>query len=125
MHIDDILIFSDTWEEHIQHVRQVLDRLARTGFTAKLTKCLFGFNEIRFVGHTVGKGKITLGEAKVAALLSMPVPNSKPNSKTIFQSFIGLANYCSRYVPKFADITSNLTCLLQKNKKNHMVRRCG
>ena len=45
VYIDDIVIFSDIWEEHIQHVRQVLDRLARTGFTAKLTKCLFVSND--------------------------------------------------------------------------------
>ena len=56
---------------------------------------------------------MTPREAKFAALLSMPMPNSKKQS----QFFIGLANYFSRYIPKFADITSNLTCLLQKNKK--------
>ena len=81
--------------------------------SAKLTKCFFGLKEIDFVGHTVGKGKMTPREAKVVALLAMPVPNSKKQ----LQSFIGLANYFSRYIPKFADISCNLTCLLQKSKK--------
>ena len=83
MYIDDVVIFSNTLEEHIQHVRQVLDRLARTGFIAKLTKCLFGLNEIDFVGLIVGKGKMTPREAKVAALFSMPMPNSKKNCKRL------------------------------------------
>jgi hypothetical protein len=112
VYIDDIVVFSNSWNEHKIHVRNVLKRLAEYCFTVKLAKTLFGLEEIDFVGHTVGNGKMSPREAKIAALLDMP----RPTSKTQLHSFVGLANYFSQYIPHFSTLASPLTSMLGKNK---------
>jgi hypothetical protein len=111
VYIDDIVCFSETWEDHLRHLRIVLKRLADYGFTIKLVKSMFGAQEIDFVGHVVGCGKMSPREAKVATLINM----KQPNNKVQLRSFLGLANYFSRYIPHYANITSSLTALLSKN----------
>ena len=74
-------------------------------------KCLFALAEIDFVGHTVGAGKMSPRDAKVKALLAMP----RPTTKKQLQSFVGLANYFSRYIHRFSKLAIPLTTLLRKN----------
>ena len=111
IYIDDIVIFSKTWSDHLIHVREVLKRLAQYRFTVKLMKCLFALAEIDFVGHTGGAGKMSPRDAKVKALLAMP----RPTTKKQLQSFVGLANYFSRYIHRFSELAIPLTTLLRKN----------
>jgi hypothetical protein len=87
IYIDDIVVFSDSWQKHLIHVREVLTRLARARLTVKLIKCYFGENKVDFVGHTVGNGLMTPREAKVTDLLKMPHPSTKAQ----LHSFVGLA----------------------------------
>ncbi len=51
VYIDDIAIFSETWEEHVKHIREVLQRLRKSNLTAKTTKCQFGVRECTYLGH--------------------------------------------------------------------------
>ena len=55
-YIDDILIFSRTWNEHVIHIQAVLEALRANGLTAKLKKCKWGAKTLEYLGHTVGKG---------------------------------------------------------------------
>jgi hypothetical protein len=113
VYIDDILIGSETWEDHVRHVGIVLSRLRDAGLTVKLTKCEFACSEVEYVGHRVGHGIMSPKEVKVKALLDAP----RPQSKRDLQRLLGLANYYSRYIAHFSEMVMPLTNLLGKNTK--------
>ncbi|CAC5404352.1 Transposon Ty3-I Gag-Pol polyprotein,Transposon Ty3-G Gag-Pol polyprotein [Mytilus coruscus] len=75
--IDDIGIFSDTWEYHIEHLRAVFDSLRRARLVAKPSKCSFGYGELEFLGHIAGSGNIKPVQDKVSAIRKFPVPATK------------------------------------------------
>jgi len=62
-YIDDVIIFSQTWEDHLLHVEQVLQRLRQAGLTAKPAKCEWGARSLVYLGHVVGQAKIAVPEA--------------------------------------------------------------
>ena len=66
--IDDIGIFSDGWEYHIEHLKAVFDVLRQAKLVAKPNKCSFGFGELEFLGHLAGSGKIMPVQDKVSAI---------------------------------------------------------
>ena len=57
-YIDDVGVYSRSWEEHLLHLREVLQRLKDAGLTVKLKKCQFGRGEVSLLGHVVGRGQI-------------------------------------------------------------------
>ena len=76
-YIDDILIFSNNWDEHLNHVAIVLDRLLKFRLKVKLMKCEFGKVIIDFAGHLVENGQMSPREAKIKDLVDTPAPASK------------------------------------------------
>ena len=58
VYIDDIAVFSLTWEDHCQHIAQVLERLKQAGLTANVKKCQWGQTRCEFLGHVVGNGMV-------------------------------------------------------------------
>ena len=66
-YIDDIVIYSETWEEHLDHLRQVLQLLKEAGLTAKPSKCYLAMFKCGYLGHVVGGGEVQLDEAKIVA----------------------------------------------------------
>ena len=85
--LDDILIFSKTREDHIAHIKIVLDTLRRAKLYAKMSKCGFFKHEVRFLGHVVGREGIRVDPTKVAVITSWPDPRSVADVR----SFLGLA----------------------------------
>lgn len=112
-YIDDIVIGSDTWDEHVSHVSAVLGRLRDAGLTVKLAKCEFACQSIECVGHRVGQGVMSPKEAKVKALLEAP----RPKGKRDLQRLLGLANYYRKYIPNYSEIVLPLTEMMSKNVK--------
>jgi len=112
-YFDDILIFTETWNEHLTILRQVLDTLFRHGLTAKPSKTAIGFQEIDFLGHVVREGKQEPQSDKVDKILSL----SQPTTKKQVQSLMGMLNYYSKFIPNFASLTFPLTQLLKGSKK--------
>ena len=113
--LDDILIFSKTPEEHVEHVRLVLAALAEHRLQAKLSKCTFAAPSVDFLGHTVSGAGIAADRRKVAAVEQWPVPQNVHDVR----SFLGLVGYYRRFINKFSFIAAPMTDLLKHECKWH------
>ena len=111
-YLDDFVIFSNTWSEHLDHIRQVLSRIRQAGLTLNIAKCEFAKAEIDYLGHHIGLGKVQPRAKKVEALLHF----ERPTTRKQLQAFLGLAGYYRRFIPHFADIASVLSDLLKKGQ---------
>ncbi|GFX92680.1 retrovirus-related Pol polyprotein from transposon 297 [Trichonephila clavipes] len=112
-YLDDIAIFSDTWESHIKHMETVLQRIKRPKLTIKPSKCKFAQQNVKFLGHIVGQGFRTPSEIKVQAVLEFPTPRTK----TQIRAFLGLAGYYQKYINLFSVIAAPLTDALKGRTK--------
>ena len=78
-YIDDAIIFSEEWEQHIQTIRNFFDRLSEAKLTVNLTKSEFFYANLTFLGHLVGQGQVKPVEAKVEAIADFPYLLAKDN----------------------------------------------
>ena len=76
VYLDDILIFSCTWEEHVKHVKQVLDVLVREKLYLKKSKCEFEKTYLVYLGYIVGGGELRIDPYKVEVIVNCPNPNN-------------------------------------------------
>ncbi|KAM8939644.1 uncharacterized protein RCH25_053348 [Pelodytes ibericus] len=110
-YLDDIDIFSNTWQEHLTHIGAVIDRLREAGLTLKPAKCSIGMAEVQYLGHRVGCGMQKPEPAKVEAVAQWPTPRTK----TQVLAFLGTAGYYRKFVPNYSALTKHLTNLTRKN----------
>ena len=104
-YMDDIVIFSDSWEEHVIHVRKVLTALRQAGLTANPAKCQWGREQMEFLGHTVGKGEYSVPERRAEAIKKY----IRPTTKKGLRAFLGTVSYYRKFLDKLADQTAVLT----------------
>ncbi|GJS58189.1 putative reverse transcriptase domain-containing protein [Tanacetum coccineum] len=110
--IDDILIYSKNQEEHVEHLRLVLELLKKEKLYAKFSKCEFWLREVQFLGHVINGNGIHVDPSKIKA-----VKNCKaPRTPTEVHSYLGLAGYYRRFIENFSKIAKSLTILTQKSK---------
>ena len=117
VYIDDLVIFSETWEEHLEHLRVVLGRLQQVGLTIKLSKCQFGMDHCVYLGHVVGKGVVIPELSKVRVVEALAVPETK----TEVRAFLGMTGYYRRFIANYAEIASPLTDLVKKATPNKVL----
>ncbi|WVZ88489.1 hypothetical protein U9M48_035006 [Paspalum notatum var. saurae] len=107
---DDILIYSPTFEEHLQHIQLVLEVLAKDQWKVKLSKCTFASQQIAYLGHLISAQGVATDPSKIAAVTNWPTPKSVKE----LRSFLGLAGYYRRFVRHFGVIARPLNDLLKK-----------
>ena len=112
-YIDDIVVFSDTWEQHLSQLQKLWECLSAAGFTVNLAKSSFGQGTVTYLGHVVGQGLTRPKGANVEAVTAYPVPT---NRKSLMR-FLGMCGYYRRFCPNFADVSSPLTDLTSPKKK--------
>lgn len=108
--IDDILIYSKTKEEHIQHVKQVFQLLQEHQFKVRLSKCSFAKQQLHYLGHVLTPNGVSTDSSKVRDVQNWPSPQSVKEVR----SFLGLVGYYRRFVQHFGMIAKPLTELLKK-----------
>ena len=113
VYLDDIMINSKNFEEHLVHVRRVLEKLRNTGMIIKLKKCEWGKRNIEYLGHIVGKDGLKPNEKNITAIKNM----KRPTNKKEIQSFHGLCNYYRKFVKNFSKIMKPINQLVKKNVK--------
>ncbi|GBG92551.1 hypothetical protein CBR_g55945 [Chara braunii] len=98
VYLDDILVYSPTLEEHLKHLRDVLDHLRRHGFYAMLSKCRFAQHKVDFLGHYVSDQGLHMDDAKITAIAEWPAPTSAKQ----LRSFLDLTSYYSNFIQGYA-----------------------
>ena len=88
-YLDDLVVYSATWKDHLEHVRQVLVRLNESGLTAKPDMCQFGMKHCRYLGYVVSGGEVRPEVAKVEAVKKW----KRPRTKKEVRMFLGLSGY--------------------------------
>jgi hypothetical protein len=111
--IDDILVYSGSYLEHEQHLREVLETLRKNSLYAKRDKCEFWLKKVIFLGHVISAGGIFVDLKKVEVVLKW----ERLANVTEIRSFLGLMGYCRRFIEGFSIIASPLTKLTRKEVK--------
>ncbi|MBW0554025.1 hypothetical protein O181_093740 [Austropuccinia psidii MF-1] len=111
VYIDDIVIYSETWEDHAKYIDRVLSKCTPINLKLSLKKCNFVQKELLALGHKVSGLSLAIDQNKVAEVLQKPVPK---NIKEM-QSFLGFASYCRNHLKNFSHITSSLYKLCSKD----------
>ena len=118
--IDDILIYSQNKEEHVEHLRIVLEVLREHHLYGKLSKFEFWLEEVQFLGHVISSQGIAVDPSKIETVLKW----ERPQIVTEVRSFLGLAGYYRRFVEGFSKMVSPLTQLTSKDQPFSWTNKC-
>jgi transposase InsO family protein len=111
--IDDVLVHSKTFQDHVAHLETTLSRFAQAGLKLNLPKCLLFRNKVPYLGHTLSAEGIAPGIDKWESLRSAPPPTDLPS----LRSFLGLANFFRKFVSNFSEKSAPLHALTRHDSK--------
>ena len=112
-YMDDILVYSNTKNQYIKHVKMILDALKQRNLKIKTEKCRFHVKEVTFLGFVITPGNIQMETTKMDNIQTWPDPKNIKNS----QKLLGFMGFYQNMIPKYVEWTSSITDLLQKDKK--------
>lgn len=112
-YLDDLVVYSSNWVEHVSLLKTVFSRLEKASLTLNLAKCEFGQATISYLGKQVGRGLVKPVEAKVTAIVEFPVPTTKRE----LHRFLGMTGYYRNFCSNFSTVAHPLTSLLSPSKK--------
>ncbi|XP_063994529.1 uncharacterized protein LOC135172231 [Diachasmimorpha longicaudata] len=113
VYMDDIVIYSQTLEEHVRKFQNLSERLRKAGLQLEPDKCHFLKKEINYLGHIISSDGVRPEPKKLTAVQNFPRPTNQKN----IRQFLGLTGYYRRFIPNYAKIAKPLTSLLMKDKK--------
>lgn len=111
VYLDDVVVFSETFEQHLQRLKKVLEAVQSASLSLKPEKCHFGFTELKFLGHVVSADGVRPDPEKTAAVASYPAPRDKKGVRR----FLGLCAYYRRFISNFSRIAEPLTRLTRED----------
>lgn len=114
-YLDDILIFSNSVEAHLHHLKLVFDRLRDHGLLLNVDKCTMGVTNLDFLGHNISIQGISPQQCKINAIKEFPVPTTQKQ----LRNFLGLITFYHRFIPGCADILSSLNALVIPGKASN------
>ncbi|CAF3818057.1 unnamed protein product [Rotaria sp. Silwood1] len=120
-YLDDILIFSRTFDEHVKHLTEILSILAEVNFQVNPDKCFIAVNEIDFLGHTINEHSIKPNGEKIKAIVHLPSPKTLKEAN----EFLGKINWYRKFIPNFARIAAPLHKVTNKTKHRRHEFRWG
>jgi len=120
VYLDDILIYSDDITQHRKHVKEVLKRLRKAGLYAKVEKCEFHSDSVKYLGYVLSPAGLTMSDAKVKTIQEWPEPKKVKD----IQSFLGFANFYRRFIFNYSDIVIPLTRLTRKDTPWNFDENC-
>jgi len=109
-YLDDLVIYSRSIEERAQHVRIVLDRLQKAGFTLNFDKVTIAATEIQYLGHLLSSRGISVLPDRVAVIRSYP----RPHNLRALRRFLGMVGFYARFIPEFSKCAAALHALKRK-----------
>src|SRR6266542_249956 len=113
VYLDDILVCSETFDEHINHLRKVFIKLREANLVIKLKKCKFGQRKIKFLGHIIGTDELRTDPENIKKIINCPVPMDV----TGVRKFMGLCNYYQKFIKDLSKLSKPLRQLLKKDIK--------
>jgi hypothetical protein len=106
---DDILIYSPSWTEHLQHVRAVFQQLRTHHLSLKQSKCSFGAQEVAYLGHIIDSSGVSMDPTKIDVMQSWPTPTTV----RALRGFLGLTGYYRKFIQDYSTVARPLTQLLK------------
>jgi hypothetical protein len=110
VYIDDIVVFSKSFEEHLSHLDSVFGAIAESGLTLSPNKCHIAYQSLLLLGQKVSRLGLSTHKEKVDAILQLEPPKNVPT----LQTFLGMMTYFSSYLPFYAWMAAPLFALLKK-----------
>ena len=111
VYLDDIIVFSKTEDEHLEHLRKVMTLLRENKLYVNPEKCSFFASEVNYLGHIVSKDGLRADPKKTQAVTNWPMPKDRHDVR----AFLGLSNYFRRFVKDYGKIASGLTRLTKES----------
>ncbi|MBW0549693.1 hypothetical protein O181_089408 [Austropuccinia psidii MF-1] len=103
IYIDDIIIFSETWDSHLSRLERILQKIVQVSMKISLKKCHFAYSELKALGHVVSGLSLNIDKNTVAAVILKPMPQPKK----VMQSFLVFAGYYREHIKYFARIAKS------------------
>ena len=120
VYLDDVLIYSRSFDEHLQHLEEILSRFQTNGLKLNPSKCCFARDQVQFLGHVVSKNGIQPDPQNVKSVQDWPTPRSA----TEVRAFLGLCSYYRKFIRSFAHHSVPLHALTEKNAPFQWTSQC-
>lgn len=119
-YIDDVFVYSATWDEHLCHLREVFQRMRTSGLKLKLPKCVFAAPSVKCLGFIVSEQGVEPDPEKISCNVNLPQPTTSKEMKSV----VGMAAYYSKFVDNFAAIVRPMHALTKKRVSFLWTKEC-
>lgn len=120
VYLDDIIIVSNTFEKHLEILKEIFNRLSNAGLTLSKEKCKFCLPQLEYLGYVIDKRGLHVNPNKVKAILDIPTPKNVNEVRRV----LGTASWYRRFIPNFSSIIAPMTDLLKKHRKWSWSKDC-